>query len=116
MKRSIFAFALLGLVGCFLPLLPGLSLFDMRHLDHGWSIWLVLAAFAVPTFVAASTEADRVAAIVATAGFSYLTYKFGTGVYDLIVHASIGGIMMGVAIVGGLASSVFALIAPNQRS
>jgi hypothetical protein len=47
--------------------------------------------------------------LVGTACFGYLAYKFGTGVFDLVVHASLGGILMGVAVVGGLASSLLAL-------
>jgi hypothetical protein len=110
MKRSIFAFGLLGLLGCFLPLVAGLSWFDIRHLDQGWTVWLVLAAFAVPAYVGASTsEGERTAAIVATGCFGYLAYKFNTGVFDLLFHASIGGIMMGVAVIGGLASALLAL-------
>jgi hypothetical protein len=110
MKRSIFAFGLLGLIGCFLPLTLGVSLFEMRSFDPGWSVWLVIAAYAVPTLVGGSrSESERVAAIAGTVSFGYLAYKFGTGVFDLVVHGSIGGIMMGIAVVGGLASSLLAL-------
>lgn len=115
MKRLILAFGVLGLVGCFLPLVPGLSWFDMRHLDQGWTVWLVVAAFALPAYVGATrSESDRTAAIVALSCFGYLGYKFGTGVFDLVFHASIGGIMMGVALVGGLASSLLALSAGKR--
>src|SRR5262245_38624718 len=116
MKRSILTFALIGLVGCFLPLIPGVSWFDMRHFDAGWTVWLVLAAFAIPAFIAASVdESDRVTAIVATACFGYLIYKFRTGVVDLVVHGSLGGIMMGVAIVGGLASALLVLSVSQSK-
>lgn len=108
MKRFILGFGLLGLIGCFLPLAIGLSLFDMRHFDHGWHVWLVVAAFALPTYVGA-TESDKTAGIAGLASFGYLTYKFGTGVFDLVFHASIGGIMIGVAVIAGLASSLIAL-------
>lgn len=116
MKRLILTFGILGLVGCFLPLVAGVSWFDMRHFDQGWTVWLVVAAFALPTYLgAARNESDRTTAIAATACFGYLAYKFGTGVLDLVFHASIGGIMMGVALVGGLASSLLALSAGNRR-
>ena len=114
-KRIIFFFGLVGLIGCFLPLAFGVSLFEMRHFDPGWTVWLVLAAYAVPTIVGASKdEGERAAAIVGTAGFGYLAFKFGTGVFDLVLHASIGGIMMGVAVIGGLASSLLALAASRK--
>lgn len=110
MKRTILAFALLGLIGCFLPLAIGLSWFDMRQFGDSWKVWLVLAAFAAPAYAGASrSESDRVAALVGVASFGYLAFTFGTGVVDLVIHASIGGIMMGVAVIGGLASSLLAL-------
>ena len=116
MKRIIFVFAALGLVGCFLPLVPGISLFELRRLAEDWSVWLVLAAFAVPAFIGASSdETERTAAIAGTLSFGYLAYKFGTGVFDLVFHASIGGIMMGVAVIGGLASSLLALGTAQKR-
>lgn len=116
MKRTIFALGLLGLVGCFLPIAANISWFDMRHFDPGWTVWLVVAAFALPTIVAASkTESDRTAAILGTACFGYLVFKFRDGVLDLVIHASIGGIMMGIAIVGGFAASLLTLAASRDR-
>lgn len=115
MKRFILGFGLLGLIGCFLPLAVGISLFDLRHFDHGWQIWLVLASFAASTFVGA-TESNKTAGIVGSVAFGYLAYKFGTGVFDLVIHASIGGKMLGIATIGGLASSVIAACTPDPTS
>src|SRR6186713_2765259 len=115
MKRSILAFGLLGLVGCFLPLVAGISWFGMRHFDQGWSVWLVTAAFAVATLVSASrSESDRVAGMVGIGAFGLVAYKLGTGVFDLVLHASIGGIMMGIAVIGGLATSLLVLGASKR--
>ena len=114
MKRTIALFGLLGLVGCFLPLVPGLSLFDLRHFGEGWHAWLVLAAFALPAY-AGAVASDAAAGLAGIAGFGYLTYKFGTGVFDLVLHASLGGIMMGVAVIGGIVTSVAALAATQKR-
>jgi hypothetical protein len=104
MKKAIALFGLLGLVGCFLPLVPGFSMFDLRHLDS-WQTYLLMAAFAAP-MVAGLADKTVVASIVGTLGFGYLIFKFGTGVFDLVLHASIGGKMMAVAMVGGLACSL----------
>ncbi|HEX5061329.1 MAG TPA: hypothetical protein VFV99_18305, partial [Kofleriaceae bacterium] len=88
----------------------------MRHFDAGWTIWLVMAAFALPAFVGASrSETDRVAAILGTACFGYLTYKFRTGVFDLVIHGSLGGIMMGIAVIGGLTTSLMVLAASSRE-
>src|SRR5689334_8753820 len=116
MKRFLLAFGALGLVGCFLPLVLGLSWFDMRHLDPGWTVWLVMAAFAVPAFIGATDgELDRADAIAATVSFGYLAYKFNTDTWNLVFHASIGGIMMGIALVCGLGYSLLALAATKKR-
>lgn len=116
MKRFLLVFGLLGLVGCFLPLLPGISFFDLRHLDAGWTVWAVIGAFALPAYVGAiQGNADRAALFASVGCFGYLAYKFGTGVFDLVFHGSLGAIMMGIAIIGGLASSVLALLATSKR-
>lgn len=108
MKRSIFLFGLVGFVGCFLPLALGMSWFNLRHYDIGWTVWTVLAAYAIPMFVAGSDESDKTAAVVGTACFGYIGYTFAGDVTDLVFHGSIGGILMGVALVGGLLSSLAA--------
>ena len=114
MKRIVSFFGVLGLLGCFLPLVPGLSWFELRHLD-GWTVYLVFAAFALPAYVGAiKGQNDGAAALVGSASFGYLAYKFGTGVFDLVFHASIGGMMMGVAVIGGLATSLLALAARSR--
>ncbi|NVB81964.1 MAG: hypothetical protein HOV81_26520 [Kofleriaceae bacterium] len=115
MKRFMLAFGLLGLVGCFLPLLPGISFFDLRHFDAGWTVWAVIGAFALPAYVGGiQGTADRSALFASVGCFGYLAYKFGTGVFDLVFHGSIGAIMMGVAIIGGLASSALALASSKR--
>jgi len=115
MKRALLGLGLLGLVGCFLPLVLGMSWFEMRHFDAGWTVWLVMAGFAVPAIIGASDgELDRSDAIAATVSFGYLGYKFNTDTLDLLFHASIGGIMMGVALICGLSYSLLALAATKK--
>lgn len=108
MKRSVTLFGLLGLVGCFLPLVGGASFFDFRHLE--WMpIVLMTAAFLVPT-VAGLTDSNAGAALAGLLGFGYVAVKFNTGLWDLAIHAQIGGKMMAVAAVGGLISSLGVLV------
>jgi len=107
MKRSIAVFGLIGLVGCFLPLVPGLSFFELRHLE--WMpIVLMTAAFLIP-MLAGVSGSNASAALTGLIGFGYVAFKFGTGLWDLAIHAEIGGKMMAVAAVGGLVSSVIGL-------
>jgi hypothetical protein len=87
----------------------------MRHFDAGWTVWLVMAAFAVPAFIGSTDgELDRADAIAATVSFGYLAYKFNVDTFDLLFHASIGGIMMGVALICGLCVSGLALLASKR--
>lgn len=109
MKRPIALFALLGLVGCFLPLGMGVSFFELRHLD--WlPVVLMTAAFAAPLVATLTSGVSNIVpAITGLAGFGYVVFKFGTALWDLVIHADIGGKMMGVAAVGGIISSLLAL-------
>lgn len=110
MKRMILAFGALGLVGCFLPLVSGVSWWDLRHVD-GWTVYLVLAAFAAPLLIGlGGSDRTLAGALGAAASFGFLGYKFGwSGVTDLVLHGAIGGILMGIAIIGGLVASILAL-------
>lgn len=117
MKRPLLIVGLLGLVGCFLPFFLGVSWFEMRHFDEGWTVWLVMLAFAIPAFIGASSDDIGKPEALVTAGcFAYLAYKFNIDVFSLLFHASIGGILMGVAMLAGFAlSALLVLGALNKR-
>lgn len=108
MKRAFPLFGLIGLVGCFLPLVPGFSLFDARHVD-AWAVWLVLAAFAIPMGLGFADKVTKGAAVAASVCFGYVLYTFGFDTFDLVWHGSIGAKAMAVAAVAGLVSSLGAL-------
>ncbi len=105
MKRLIAVFGLVGLVGCFLPLAVGVSLIDFRHFE-AWPIYLIVAGFLVPMVAALGDKLTPLRSLVALIGFGYVAVKFNTGIWDLVVHADIGGKMMGVAAIGGLLASL----------
>lgn len=102
MRKAIAAFGVLGLVGCFLPLVGGISMFDLRHLD-ALPVWLLVLAFAAPMLAGL---ADSAVMIVGAFGFGYVLFKFGFDTVNLVLDAGIGGKMMGVAAVAGFASSL----------
>jgi hypothetical protein len=112
MKKAIALFGLLGVVGCFLPLVAGISMFDLRHLD-AWAVYLVLAAFVTP-MIAGLSDKTAIAAAVGTLGFGYVLYKFGFDTLDLVLEAGIGGKMMAVAAVGGFACSLLGFAERKQ--
>ncbi len=108
MKRFIVGFAILGLVGCFLPLAGGVSLFDFHSLAW-WPVLTMLAAFAVPAVL--GNARGVAASLGAAAAFGYVLYRFDfTGVIDMVVHGGIGAKMMAVGGVGGLLASIGSLL------
>jgi|MudIll2142460700_1097286.scaffolds.fasta_scaffold995410_2 hypothetical protein len=113
MRKAIALFGVLGVVGCFLPLLGGISMFDLREID-ALPVYLLLAAFAAP-MVAGLADKTAVAAAVGTLGFGYVLYKFGLDTLDLILDAGIGGKLMGVAAVGGFACALLGFAEAKTR-
>jgi hypothetical protein len=114
MKRNIGILGVVGLIGCFLPLVPGASLFDFRHFANDWTTWLIMAAFALPAFVGLTAKSNAGASLAGLIGFGYLALKFRTATFDLVFHASSGGIVMGIAIILGVCASVAALATPSR--
>jgi len=109
MKRTFGLFALLGFLGCFLPLAFGLSLFDFRHGDTT-GFYLILAAFAVPMVIGFSDKLTSLGSLIAIGCFGYLlVWRFGFDTWDLIIHAESGGKAMGFAALAGFVTSVLSL-------
>ena len=120
MRRYILGFAILGLLGCFLPAVGGtsLTLFDLRYLTWrdpmGWRAWLIAAAFAAPAIATWRASAAS-ARLVAAVSFGYLALQLGPRCLHLVLYAGIGGKMIGVAIVGGALATVGELLERRRR-
>jgi hypothetical protein len=104
MRKAIALFGLLGLVGCFLPIIGSMSMFDLREVD-AIAIYLLIGAFLAP-MIAGFADKTVTASMVGTVGFGYVLYKFGFSTLDLVLDGGIGGKMMGVAAVAGFACSL----------
>ena len=113
MKRYILLFGLIGLAGCFLPLVGGTSITVMRI--HTLRAWLVILAFATPALLAHRSNAAATV-LAGIACFGYLGLRFGTRAIDLILYAGIGGKLIGVAIVGGTIATVGALLESRRAT
>lgn len=109
MKKSVGLFGLIGLLGCFLPLALGVSWFDLRSFDS--AVYLVMLGYAIPTVVGFSGRSRPKAAglLVSLLGLGYIAVKFGFDTFRLFTHTSIGGIMMGVGLIGGIVATIAAL-------
>ncbi len=109
MKRPIALLALLGLVGCFLPLVGGFSFFELRQLEY-LPIVLMTLAFAVPLIAGMHNGlSSKGTAVAGLAGFGYVIFKLGTALWSMTIHGQIGGKMMAVSAVVGFAASLLAL-------
>jgi hypothetical protein len=109
MKRLVLLFGLVGFIGCFLPLWGDLSWFDLRHLEPGWTVYLVIAAFAAPAIVGMSKEPMRRNDALGSAGaFGYILYVVHSDLWRMIVASRIGGRMMAVSAVLGCAAALIA--------
>jgi hypothetical protein len=113
MRRYLLGFALLGLVGCFLPMIGGtsISLFDLHRVR--WHPWLVALAFAAPALAVWRGSAATV--IVSAISFGYLALRLGPRALDLVLYAGIGGKLIGVAVVGGVIATVGAMLERSRR-
>jgi hypothetical protein len=106
MKKLIQIFAAVGFIGCFLPLVAGgqknVSWWDLRDRESAWLIYSVIGAYAVSFIAATLANIDkRAGALAALLPFAYVVYK--VRVVDYILYTRIGGVMMGVGAIGGLA-------------
>ncbi|HEY0991327.1 MAG TPA: hypothetical protein VGD80_29945 [Kofleriaceae bacterium] len=113
MRRYLLGFALLGLIGCFLPMIGGtsISLFDLHRV--AWHPWLIAAAFAAPALAAWRNSAATV--IVAPISFGYLALRLGPRTLDLVLYAGIGGKLIGVAVIGGAIATVGVMLERSRR-
>lgn len=103
MRRYLLGFAVLGLIGCFLPMIGGtsISLFDLHHLT--WRAWLIAAAFAAPAVAAWRRSA---VVLVSAISFAYLGLRLGPRAAYLVLYAGVGGKLIGIAVVGGVIATV----------
>jgi hypothetical protein len=111
MKRLIQVFAVLGFIGCFLPLVVGgtknVSWWDLRDRTSAWIIYSVIGAYAVSLLAATFTNiTKRAGALAALIPFAYVVYE--VRVVHYILYTRIGGVMMGVGALGGLVAAAIA--------
>lgn len=121
-KFAVLAFGLLGLIGCFLPLvsMEGVSFtfFDGRKGPDGVQIYLTMAGYALAAVMGAIGAAKRFERPQATAslvGFAFVILKLRHGFTDMLKMA-IGGKLMFVAVVGGVIASIVALAMPEDAN
>jgi hypothetical protein len=117
-KYGILAFGVLGLIGCFLPMISeegmSISLFKLREADAGM-VYIVMAGFAAAAVMGglALKGLLRWQAIVATVGFALVLIKFRDGLPTDIFKGAIGSKLMGLSMIGGVICSIIGIAKPE---
>jgi hypothetical protein len=113
MNKLIGLFALLGLAGYAILMFLLVALFGIRVLVQ-WEVLSIALAFAVPALIAFSGDRlTKGAALVATLCFGYLTYR---GCAGAITELALGNLLLGIGTIGGLGTSVLALLSAPSDS
>ncbi len=121
LKVLILVFGVIGLVSLFLPMSPLPSMFSMLMEVDKFQLGLMLAAFGVPTAVAAMGMAKPPAqswhGIAALAGFALGAVK--TRIWETAPHimdVPLSMKLMIVAVVGGVIVSIMGVVKPEATA
>jgi hypothetical protein len=114
LKFGVVVCGLLGLVGCFLPMIEGISFFDTRVFDAS-NAYIVMAAFVAPIAMGAMgihKGMQRWMSIVAIVGFSVVVLRMRGEMIDML-KAGIGGKLMAIAAIAGLICAILTTVKPE---
>lgn len=119
-KFAVLACGVLGLIGCFLPMVSAeglsFSFWDAHKAPDGVQVYLVMAGYALAAVMGAMGAAKgfkRPQGIAALVGFAFVIFKFRGGFMDLL-KAAIGAKLMFIAALAGVVVSVIALAKPED--
>ncbi len=105
---------LMGVVGCFLPMAPGMSYFETRHFDAG-NAYVVLVGFATALAIGLmgmSRGMQRWMSVVSIAAFAFVVFAVRPGLVEFL-KAGIGTKLIGVAALAGLAIAILTTVKPE---
>jgi hypothetical protein len=119
-KFAVLACGVLGLIGCFLPMVSAegmhFSFWDAHKAPDGVQVYLVMAGYALAAVMGAMGAAKgfkRPQGIASLIGFAFVIFKFRGGFMDLL-KAAIGAKLMFIAALAGVVVSVIALAKPED--
>lgn len=114
LKFGVFVCGVLGLVGCVLPLAPGLSFFGTRSFDAA-NVYIIMAGYAAAMTMGALGIAkgmQRWMSIIAIVGFSMIVLRMRGEMIDLL-KAEIGAKLMGIGALAGLILAILTTVKPE---
>jgi peptidoglycan/LPS O-acetylase OafA/YrhL len=114
LKFGVVACGLVGLIGCFLPLVAGVSFYDTRHFDAphfymtagGYGAALAMGVLAI------SKGMQRWMSVIAIIAFSLVILRMRGELVELL-NAGLGGKLMSVAALAGLALAILTTVKPE---
>jgi hypothetical protein len=119
-KYGVLVCGLVGLIGCFLPLVSegglSFSVWDLHSANMGQTILTMLGYIVGIGMGVLGLKAGlaRWQAVVAAVGFALALLKIrsGGGLFDMLTHGAIGGKLMWLAAVVGLVSAIVSAVKP----
>lgn len=123
LKFGVLACGLLGLIGCFLPMISfgdqSISLWKLREAPGGSSqVYMTMLAFIVPLVMGAMAAAkppmQRWQAIVALIFFGFGFVKLREGFFKLITDGAIGAKLMAISVIAGVVFAILCIAKPEQ--
>lgn len=114
MKLGVVVCGLLGLVGCFLPMVEGVSFFDTRAFDAS-NAYIVMGGFATAMVMGALGIAKGMArwiSIIAIVGFGVVVLRMRGELVEMM-KAGVGAKLMGIAAMAGLVFAILSTVKPE---
>jgi hypothetical protein len=114
LKFGVVVCGLVGLVGCFLPMIGSFSFFDARHHDAA-HFYIVAIGFGSAALMGAMGFANgmrRWMSVIAIVAFSVVLLRMRGEVVELL-KAGIGAKLMGSAALAGLALAILTTVKPE---
>ena len=123
LKIGVLACGLLGLIGCFLPMVTfgdqSISLWKLREAPGGsGQVFMTMAgyvaALVMGAMAAAKPPMQRWQGIVAIVSFAWVIFKLREGFMKLITDGAIGAKLMGISALAGLVFAILCVAKPEQ--
>lgn len=122
LKFGVLVCGLLGLIGCFLPMMTfgseSISFWKLREAPGGSSqVFMTMFGYVAPLVMGAMAAAKppmlRWQAIVSIVGFAWVVFKMRDGFMKLITDGAIGAKLMGISAIAGLVFAILCVAKPE---
>jgi hypothetical protein len=114
LKFGVVACGLVGLIGCFLPMVASVSFYDTRHFDAA-NFYITAAAYAAAASMGGMGIArgmQRWMSVIAIVAFSLVLLRMRGELVEML-KAGIGAKLMLVAALAGLSLAILTTIKPE---